>query len=167
MYSDLTFTTTQYAQPTVDTMFLHLRALFPIGIDRTTFGAMETLAAVTIAAKTAVTSNQHVVQHSGRSVPIHIGTIASVKGETHLATLVLEAYGGNAKRHDLEAALQSIASGIPLPVKASNTLRSLYRNLYVATSRPSRFLCLAMNRNRAPEEQVNALIARGWQVSYI
>lgn len=152
---------------TVDTMFLHLRALLPIGIDRTTFGAMETLAAVTIAAKTAVTSNQHVVQHSGRSVPIHIGTIASVKGETHLATLVLEAYGGNAKRHDLEAALQSIASGIPLPVKASNTLRSLYRNLYVATSRPSRFLCLAMNRNRAPEEQVNALIARGWQVSYI
>ena len=95
---------------------------------------------------------------------MHVGTIASVKGETHLATLVLEAHAHPARSHDLQAALVSIASGTPLSVKANDSTRSLYRNLYVAASRPSHLLCLAMNSERAPEQHVQALRDKGWLV---
>ena len=108
--------------------------------------------------------NQHVAVLADRSLAIQVGTIASVKGETHLATLVLEAHAHPAKCHDLEGALDSITTGAPLSPKATESTRSFYRNLYVAASRPSHLLCVAMNRARVAEVQVQALRDRGWTV---
>ncbi len=149
---------------TIDLMFAKLNGLLPTGIDRASFGALGTFEVPAAQASVAGASNDHIVVQEGRAVSIRVGTIASVKGETHLATLVLEAYGGRTKSHDLEATLENIASGAHLNPKASESLRALYRNLYVAVSRPSHLLCLAMNRERAPELQVQKLRDRGWNV---
>jgi hypothetical protein len=152
---------------TIDLMFAALNTLLPADFNRESFGSLRAFELPAAEPSADGEPNEHVVIHDGRSVPIRIGTIASVKGETHLATLVLEAYGGRARRYDLEAALESIAGGTPLRPKASESLRGLYRNLYVATSRPSHLLCLAMNRERAPEPLVQKLRDRGWNVLLI
>jgi len=149
---------------TIDLMFAKLSGLLPTGIDRASFGALRAFEVVAVQATVAGASNDHIVVQEGRAVSIRVGTIASEKGETHLATLVLEAYGGRTKSHDLEATLENIASGVHLNPKASESLRALYRNLYVAVSRPSHLLCLAMNRERAPELQVQKLRDCGWTV---
>jgi hypothetical protein len=98
---------------------------------------------------------------------VHIGTIAGVKGETHLATLVLESYAGRTRCYDLQEALWNIAKGTPFKVGASEQMRNLYRHLYVAASRPSRLLCLAMNVDHVEEEQLELLASKGWIVAFL
>lgn len=149
---------------TIDAIYAALEALLPPAVTRDAFGALSVFEVATEPSSTSGVTNTHVVLHEGRSVPVQVGTTASVKGETHLATLVLEAHAHPARSHDLQAALVSIASGVPMSVKANDSTRSLYRNLYVATSRPSHLLCLAMNSERAPTQYVQALHDRGWQV---
>lgn len=149
---------------TIDLMYVALNELLPNTLTREAFAAMKSFEAVTSAMPTSGTTNVDVVTDDGRSVAVSIGTIASVKGETHLATLVLEAHAHPAKSHDLQAALVSIAGGERLKAKATESIRSLYRNLYVAVSRPSHLLCLAMNRERAPDAQVQAMRNNGWLV---
>jgi hypothetical protein len=79
--------------------------------------------------------------------------------------LVLESYGGQSKKFDLETAQRNISGAVPLDKKASDLLRGQYRNLYVAMSRPRHFLCLAMNKARADRASVAAMIANGWVVA--
>lgn len=157
-------TATANWKSTIDAMFVGLSSFMPPGVDRAAFGALSVFEVAAEHTPVNGTSNEHIVWHEGRSVAIGIGTIASVKGETHLATLVLEAHGHPARCHDLEAALSSIAGGRGLGAKAKESMRSLYRNLYVAASRPSHLLCLAMNRERAPVASVQELRDRGWRV---
>lgn len=49
------------------------------------------------------------VKRGDRLVKIEIGTVASMKGETHLATLVLESLGHPSRRFDLAEALPVLA----------------------------------------------------------
>lgn len=149
---------------TIDMMYEALSALLPPALTRDAFAALSVFEVASGAVPTSIVKNAYVVLHEGRSIPVHVGTIASVKGETHLATLVLEAHAHPARSHDLQAALFSIANGTPLSVKANDSTRRIYRNLYVAASRPSHLLCLAMNSERAPEQHVQALRDRGWLV---
>ncbi|MBI5277800.1 MAG: UvrD-helicase domain-containing protein [Burkholderiales bacterium] len=149
----------------VDSMFAALEHLMPPATDHAAFRALDVFEAPVGAEALQIgPTNQHVVLHEQRSLTIHLGTVASVKGETHFATLVLEAHGYPAKCHDLEGALHSIATGAALSHKATESTRSFYRNLYVAASRPTNLLCLAMNRERAPDVHVQALRDRGWTV---
>ena len=149
---------------TIDSMFAGLSSLFPAGMNRATFGSLSVFELPGALVPAAAAPNEQFVQFGDRSVCIQVGTIASVKGETHLATLVLEAYGGRAKCCDLEAALKSISGCVPLGQKATETMRGLYRNLYVATSRPTHLLCLAMNKERAEDAYVQVLANKGWKV---
>lgn len=149
---------------TLDSMYDALSALLPPALTKDAFAALSVFEVATGIAPVSSIVNAHVVVHEGRSVPVHVATIASVKGETHLATLVLEAHAHPARSHDLQAALGSIAGGAPLSARANDSTRSLYRNLYVAASRPSHLLCLAMNRERAPEQHVRTLRDMGWLV---
>jgi len=149
---------------TIDSMYAALSALIPSTLTRDVFAVLGVFEMTVDTAPASGVNNVHVVTHEERSVPVHIGTIASVKGETHLATLVLEAHAHPARSHDLQAALVSIAGGALLSATAKESVRSIYRNLYVAASRPSRLLCLAMNRERAPEREIQALRESGWLV---
>jgi len=107
------------------------------------------------------------VEHDGRRVRIAIGTTASMKGETHLATLVLESHGGNARRFDLAQALPVICGATPVDPKLSPLHRVQFRNMYVAMSRPSHLLCLAMNAERTDPAQLEGLAAKGWAIEYL
>lgn len=111
-----------------------------------------------------VFARECVVEHAGRKVCVSIGTVASMKGETHLASLVLESHGGHSKKFDLKAALPALCGAEPINPKASKLLKGQFRNLYVAMSRPSHYLCVAMNAERAALEQVTRLEANGWRV---
>lgn len=105
-----------------------------------------------------------VVVSEGRRLEIQIGTVASMKGETHLATLVLESYGGQSRRYDLQEALPILAGIHNLDTKMTKLRRGQFRNLYVAMSRPTQFLCLAANRSRVSDECVDKLTAMGWHI---
>lgn len=98
---------------------------------------------------------------------ISTGTVAGMKGETHLASLVLESYGGVSKKFDLELALQCIAGLGKGIAKLSPTQRDQMRTVYVAMSRPTHFLCLAANESRVSLETRKALEAKGWQIEHM
>jgi hypothetical protein len=87
-----------------------------------------------------------------------------MKGETHLATLVLESYGWPGKRFDVEEALPIIAGLSVRDPKLKESHLAQYRNLYVGMSRPTSFLCLAANAERVSDECKAALIGLGWVV---
>jgi DNA helicase-2/ATP-dependent DNA helicase PcrA len=100
-----------------------------------------------------------------RRVSVGIGTVASMKGQTHLATLVLEALGHPSKRFDLAEALPVLAGQAPPNWK--ETVQPQMRLLYVAMSRPKSFLCLAANAARVHSDCVKALQGRGWDVQHL
>lgn len=101
----------------------------------------------------------------GRRLSVGIGTVASMKGQTHLATLVLEALGHPSKRFDLAEAFPVLAG--QSPPKWKETVQSQMRQLYVAMSRPTSFLCLAANVTRVHSDCVNALRGLGWEVEHL
>jgi hypothetical protein len=102
--------------------------------------------------------------NAGRELQYGLGTVASMKGETHLASLVLESYGGNSKRFDLQMALPFIAGIGQNFSKLTVTQQAQMRNLYVAMSRPTGFLCLAANESRVEDRTIRALVAKGWDI---
>jgi len=148
---------------TLDEIFDGLLPLLPAGTTREAFVELEAFKQLTDAAALG-TANECVVEENGRSVCVQIGTIASVKGETHVATLVLESHGGKSKKFDVATALPNIADATEIDSKASELLRVQYRNLYVAMSRPRHLLCAAMNKERAKDSTVEAIRERGWEV---
>lgn len=104
----------------------------------------------------------------GRSLQIDVGTVASMKGETHSASLVLESYGGISRKFDVALGLEYIA-GIPSKAlaKLPKTQQAQMRNLYVAMSRPTSLLCLAANESRVPQKVYDALAKKGWQIQTV
>jgi len=108
-----------------------------------------------------------VVEHEGRAVDIDIGTVFSRKGETHLATLVMESYGGQSRRFDLKEALLVLSGHAKLPPKSRKLLQWQFRNLYVGMSRPTSLLCVAANAERVSQECRAALLAKGWEIDLL
>jgi hypothetical protein len=107
------------------------------------------------------------VVHDGRSLAFALGTVAGMKGETHLASLVLECYGGRTRKFDVEVALGCIA-GLGKGIGGlSVTQKEQMRSVYVAMSRPTRFLCLAANEARVATATRDALVARGWRIEQL
>ncbi len=101
-----------------------------------------------------------------RSVQVTLGTVLSMKGETHLSTLVLESFG-RSKRFDLEHALPLLSGSQPFPTKAPKTFVAQLRSLYVGMSRPTHHLCLAMNADRSKQQDLAALERAGWTVDRV
>lgn len=102
-----------------------------------------------------------------RKVDVQIGTIASMKGETHLATLVLESYGWPGRRFDLKEALPVVAGLAVRDPKMKESHLHQFRNLYVGMSRPTSFLCVAVNEERLTDVCKKALLAQGWVVEQL
>ncbi|MFM1907427.1 MAG: hypothetical protein RLZZ591_1104 [Pseudomonadota bacterium] len=95
-------------------------------------------------------------------VPIHLATIASVKGETHLATLVLESC--HDRKYDLKSVLPYLCGESSAAAVTDEDAKSQLMNVFVAVSRPRRLLAFAMHADRASAESKKKLIARGWQI---
>jgi len=107
--------------------------------------------------------NMYSVESGERKVNIRLGSIHSVKGETHTATLVLETYN---KAHHLKMLLPYIKS---TPNKKINeALEKRLKLHYVAMTRPSHLLCLAMKKStfekdgKINQKYIAALKKHGW-----
>lgn len=95
-------------------------------------------------------------------VPIHLATIASVKGETHLATLVLESC--HDRKYDLSSVLPYLCGDLSAAAVTDEDTRSQLMNVFVAASRPRRLLAFAMHAGRVTAASRAKLRALGWDV---
>lgn len=113
------------------------------------------------------TTNSFIAEN-GRE--IEVGTIHSVKGETHDATLVLET-----KNHcnDLQAMLPFLTGERPneqlknsnlslKPHHSGKPNQQFMRQLYVAFSRPKHLLCIALHQKNITDKQRLDLKNKGW-----
>lgn len=99
-------------------------------------------------------------------VHVRLGSIHSVKGETHTATLVLESYFHDHHFEVLKPWLLGSRSG---GFKSGNKLEGprllgRLRLHYVAMTRPSHLLCVGMRKDCFVDEEIAILRARGWHV---
>lgn len=88
-------------------------------------------------------------QYKDQSVEVVFDTIHSVKGETHTATLYLETY---TRTFDIEKLLP-LLSGKQKPTKTYVTTNKNRMKLgYVAMSRPTDLLCIAVHKDRIDKD---------------
>lgn len=118
----------------------------------------------------AQTSNHFDYPRDVPKVQIRLGSIHSVKGETHTATLVLDSYYHKHHLSELKPWLLGTRVGGSSAKKNGKVVMEGVRMLgrlklhYVAMTRPSHLLCLAMRKDAFVEEELGILTARGWQI---
>lgn len=98
-------------------------------------------------------------------VSIRLGSIHSVKGETHTATLVLESYH---QSHHLKKLIPWLIGKRP-KAGADNTgetdaLKERLKLHYVGMTRPSHLLCLAMRKDAFKPAELELMRERNWLV---
>lgn len=103
-------------------------------------------------------------------VRIRLGSIHSVKGETHTATLVLDSFFHNHHLNELKPWLLGTKSGGFSTNRRGKQVFEGPRILgrlklhYVAMTRPTHLLCLAMRKDAFGEGELNTLASRGWTI---
>ncbi|CAH2893912.1 MAG: Conjugative transfer ATP-dependent DNA helicase [uncultured Paraburkholderia sp.] len=101
----------------------------------------------------------------GPKVSIRLGSIHGVKGETHTATLVLESYQ---KAHHLKKLLPWLLGKKPKAGSDNSgedaALIERLKLHYVAMTRPSHLLCLAMLKDTFKPTELDLIRARNWRV---
>ena len=102
------------------------------------------------------------VSANEQEVAIHLATIASVKGETHLATLVLESC--NNRTYDIKSVLPYLCWDASAATVTDYDDRHRLMNMFVAASRPRRLLAFAMHAARTDTATLTKLKAQGWQI---
>jgi len=106
---------------------------------------------------------------TGRSVDIRLGSVHSVKGQTHLATLLLSTYW---YAHSAKSMLPWLLGTKVNLNGAGPRDRARLQQTYVAMTRPSHLLCLAIPRSvlgddAAMAKQIATLRSRGWAVAEV
>jgi len=97
-------------------------------------------------------------------VSIRVGSIHSVKGETHTATLVLESFY---KKHHL-ASLKSWLTGAKTGQGSEGAEnRKRLKQHYVAMTRPTHLLCLALRADAITAAELPLLKAKGWRLARV
>ena len=147
--------------------FQCLHPLLPAGMSAAKFQALPVFRASEMQPEREAHQRVCQVKRDDRLVEIEIGTVASMKGETHLATLVLESLGHPSRRFDLAEALPVLAGLKVRDPKISEAVLSQFRSLYVGMSRPTSFLCLAVNQARVSTDCIAALQRKGWKVEIL
>lgn len=103
-------------------------------------------------------------------VHVRLGSIHSVKGETHTATLVLESFFHQHHLSELKPWLLGEREGGSRQSARGKTILEGPRMLgrlklhYVAMTRPSHLLCLAMRKDTFSEPELEQLTQRGWKI---
>jgi DNA helicase II / ATP-dependent DNA helicase PcrA len=121
-----------------------------------------TVIAATPSDANGVRNNIYRYRKNGREVSIQAGSIHSVKGQTHTATLVLETFW---YKHNLRHILPWITRN-KYGWKKADDLRQKDRLKlhYVAMTRPTHLLCLAMMQNVLNKDDIRACANRGWRL---
>jgi len=103
-------------------------------------------------------------------VRIRLGSIYSVKGETHTATLVLDSlYHGHHLGELKPWLLGSKSGGSSMSHRGRHVLEGPRMHgrpklHYVAMTRPTHLLCLAMGKDAFNEAELQTLADRGWTI---
>lgn len=100
-------------------------------------------------------------EENGSSVSVRLGSIHSVKGETHDATLVLDSY---MRDHHLRALKPWLLGTKTGGTGASDPIKKRMRLHYVGMTRPRRLLCLAMRADSLADAEMAVLQKRGWNL---
>ena len=98
------------------------------------------------------------------AVSIRVGSIHSVKGETHTATLVLETFY---RAHHLKTLKPWLMGDRNGGDGATAALQSRLKLHYVAMTRPARLLCLALREDSLEEGEMAKLQEHGWCVARV
>lgn len=144
-----------------------LKGLLPAALSLADFADLSVFAEPDDAPEAELGQRLCRLEHGGRQVLVEIGSVASMKGETHLATLVLESFGWPSRRFDLKLAMPVLAGLEARDPKMTEHQLALFRNLYVGMSRPTSFLCITVNESRVSDACRNGLAAQGWSVEHI
>ncbi|MEE4705371.1 UvrD-helicase domain-containing protein [Pseudomonas alliivorans] len=128
--------------------------------------AQETIQEETV----APSMNTYRCVHEQRTVDIKLGSVHSAKGQTHTATLVLETYNYGHVLNSLMPWMlgQQCHGGKSVKIRQRRRLLAMY----VAMTRPTHLLCLAISRRslgegEAFEQSRQMLIDQGWNVHQI
>lgn len=100
-------------------------------------------------------------EETGRMVDMEFGSIHSVKGRTHLATLVLETY---MRSHNIKSILKYLCGN---PPKTKSSLDKKLKCQYVAMTRARALLCLAIPIDFVDESTQEQLKQLGWNIKTI
>lgn len=100
---------------------------------------------------------------SGRKVDITLGSIHSVKGQTHLSTLVLETFSYNRNM----VSILPFISGAPPKKKVGKRDTNRLKCHYVAMTRARGLLCLAIPKDEVDEDYITKLKLLGWSIHVI
>lgn len=98
----------------------------------------------------------------GFNINIILDTIHSVKGQTHQATLLLETFNYD---YNLKSILPYLINERPKKIGKRDEKR-LYLS-YVALSRATELVCMAMRKEDVTEELSNKLVTQGWNIKDI
>lgn len=120
----------------------------------------------------ALTRSPNVYAHpvDAPKVQIRLGSIHAVKGETHTATLVLDSYYHKHHLSELkpwllgERAGGSIARPKGPPKSEGSRMLGRLKLHYVAMTRPTHLLCLAMRSDAFVVGELETLRAKGWRL---
>ncbi len=98
------------------------------------------------------------------AVAIRVGSIHSVKGETHTATLVFETFF---RAHHLKAVKPWLLGKKAGGGGANTALQSRLKLHYVAMTRPTHLLCLAMRDDAFANKEIEQLKIQRWRVARV
>jgi DNA helicase-2/ATP-dependent DNA helicase PcrA len=122
------------------------------------------------AAKAASQVNVFSYPPDAPKVRVRLGSIHSVKGETHTATLVLESFFHQHHLSELKPWLLGEREGGSRQGARGKTVHEGPRMLgrlrlhYVAMTRPTHLLCLAMRKSTFKAPELEQLTRRGWEI---
>lgn len=94
-----------------------------------------------------------------KSLNIKVGSIHSIKGQTHTTTLVLETFWYG---HNVDSVKSCLLSSPGNCTGERNKTR--LKSHYVAMTRPTHLLCLAMKKTSFTEKDVADMQNRGWEI---
>lgn len=98
------------------------------------------------------------------SVEIRVGSIHSVKGETHTATLVLDTFY---RAHHLKTLKPWLLGEKAGGCGANPAVQSRLKIHYVAMTRPSRLLCMSMREDAFSTDELALLKRNSWRVARV
>lgn len=96
---------------------------------------------------------------TGRQVLIHLASIHSVKGRTHLATMVVETFWHDS---NIKSIIPWLCRTPHTPIGQRNEMR--LKCQYVALTRARGLICIALPKESVSKDQAKLLNTCGWNV---
>ena len=113
----------------------------------------------------ALRKRDNVFRQKGTGTPVHVrlGSIHSVKGETHTAALLCETFYRAHHLKSLKSWLLGKKSG---GLGENQTTQARLKQHYVAMTRPTHLFCLALRRDCLSDGEIDQLKSR-WRVGLV